>query len=170
MVHNKPSKFVQPDGAKILGPPGQSRSQRFAGRLLDAPQANVPSLIRGLVAELLEQLLFFPRGEVCEGPAAIAPTGFDGDANAIALGRSGNAATIGSTGNCQSGKCGSNCTFAPQADAQMACRPNPGVNETTVSPGSLHAARGGSHHGVRLTYCGEPPERLALGAKRRCSA
>lgn len=35
-----------------------------------------------------------------------------------------------------------------------------------VSPGTLHAARGGGHHGVRLTYCGEPPERLALGAKR----
>jgi DNA-binding transcriptional MocR family regulator len=35
-----------------------------------------------------------------------------------------------------------------------------------VSPTSLHTADGGAQSGVRLTYCNEPPERLADGAKR----
>ncbi len=39
-----------------------------------------------------------------------------------------------------------------------------------VSPGSLHTARDGAHHGIRLTYCSESPERLALGARRLARA
>jgi GntR family transcriptional regulator/MocR family aminotransferase len=35
-----------------------------------------------------------------------------------------------------------------------------------VSPGTLHAAQGRPHAGVRLSFCSEPEERLAQGAKR----
>ena len=39
-----------------------------------------------------------------------------------------------------------------------------------VTPGTLYSASGRDRHALRLTFCGEKPERLAEGARRLCRA
>lgn len=52
-------------------------------------------------------------------------------------------------------------TVDPDALFAEACR-----RGVLVSPGTLHGPAGRGAHGVRLTFCAEPAERLAEGAKR----